>query len=211
MLEEIDAILFLEREMTIMQTGKPRDRVRGAGRLGLMLLALAVLMAPRPGGAVERAMSVAELVAASTAVAQVEVTAVESDWLATPAGKLPYVVYRVQVRGVLSGPCPEELAVVVPGLISRDRIIVSPDEPAFQPGAQVVLFLRPAAAAVPGAFAYRITGSLSGVFPLTPSGEGQGPQVLAPVKDGGRVRIKLSDLAGQVRAARENLAREQKP
>jgi hypothetical protein len=175
-------------------------------RLGGVLFILA-LAGPRLAAASERALSVRELTAASSCVAVVEVMAVESDWLSTSAGKLPFIIYRVQTRSLLDGSCPTGFAVVVPGLIAKDQIITLPDEPAFIPGNVVVLFLGPAEAKVAGAATYRIIGSRAGALSAGPGPEGRGLVVAVPVPDRAeRVLLPVSDLGEQVKAVRKNIS-----
>jgi hypothetical protein len=181
--------------------------------LAAATLALAVWGLPNRSRAGDRLLTVSELVGSSSAAVSARIEGVSSEWLATPLGRLPFILYQARSQQIFDGSCPEVFTLVVPGLISGDRVVTAVDEPSFVAGQEVVVFIQPSTASAAGRSFFRLTGGPAGVLPIIrPSPDAPG-LVAVPVSSPNSPSEKpwalcrLPDLAAQIRAIRENLDR----
>jgi len=192
---------------------KARRQKKNAGKLPALLFAL--LLWAVSAVAAERYMSVNELTRGATLVARAEIVGVSSTVVETPQGKFPFILYQARLKAAISGACPQNFVVRVPGLIAGNTIIALPDAPALSKGTDAVLFLRPAFGTAPVSNVYELVSLSSGALPVIAAAGGDEIIVVLPVQapggEGrGRIKVKLKDLATEVKVVRENQRREEK-
>jgi hypothetical protein len=192
--------------------GKSRFRVNLEGGLLTVLLLTALALA---ANSAERFLSVAELSAQAEAVVRAEITGVSGRMADTPQGRFPFFFYQARSQGLIAGACPQEFTIRVPGLLSQGRIVAMAEAPALGLGSQAVFFLRRAGGTRPEERVYELVGLGQGVLPMAAAPAGETIVLLPsprPASANGRAsKVRLSDFAGEVKAIRENQAREKKP
>ncbi|HUT52191.1 MAG TPA: hypothetical protein VM658_02260 [bacterium] len=172
------------------------------------------VMAASPALGAERLVSVSELSREAEVVARAEVVSVTGAMVETAGGRFPFLVYEARVKEVIAGACPARIFVRVPGVVAGGRIGSLPDGPALGQGTEAVFFLKAGRGAAPGSGIYDLVSLGCGALPVAAGGKDA--VVMVPEKgkahEGrGRVKVRLQDLTAQVKAARENQAREAKP
>jgi len=190
-----------------------------SGRLKSLSYAVSIplLLAAALGlHAAERFMGVSELARAADVAVKAKIVKVKSRHLQTEAGRFSFIIYTAENERTLFGECPPEFTFRVPGLVTDERIVAPAETPRLAPGQEVVLFLKKAKDQKDYALA-AASGALPVIPAMAPAGEKGWPDdhvVLLPPRkaaDGRavRVRLKLSDLAAQAKAARQNRSKKE--